>query len=151
MIPYNAIPNGIFLDEEGIVRYICLAGFSVDNDEHFRAVRRLIDGEIEQIDEDAGSDSTSNDVLRRELSDTKFALAVQYLSQNRTDDALAELQSALELNPNNFVIRKQIWAIKFPEKFHPTIDRTWQKEQLAKEQDEEARRRADCGPDGCAL
>lgn len=151
MVPYNAIPNGILLDEEGIVRYKLLGGFSIDRSEHVDAVRRLIDGEIEQIDEEASSNLTSDQALRRELSDTKFALGVEYLRRDRTDDALAQLQSALELNPDNFVIRKQIWAIKFPEKFHPTIDWAWQKEQLTKERDEEAKRKADCGPDGCAL
>lgn len=151
MVPYNAIPNGILLDEEGIVRYKLLGGFSIDRSEHADAVRRLIDGEIDQIDEEASSNLTSDQALRRELSDTKFTLGVEYLRQDRTDDALAQLQSALELNPDNFVIRKQIWAIKFPEKFHPTIDWAWQKEQLTKERDEEAKREADCGPDGCAL
>lgn len=151
IIPYDVVPNGIFLDEEGVVRYKHVGGFSVDKEDHIAAVRRLIYGEAQQIHEEAGLSSSPGDALRRELSDTKFALGVEYLRQDRTEEALALLQRALELNPDNFVIRKQIWAIKYPKKFYPTIDWEWQREQLAKERSEEAKRSERCGPDGCAL
>jgi len=30
-------------------------------------------------------------------------------------------------------VRKQIWMVEHPEKFYPTIDFAWQKEQLERE------------------
>jgi len=56
------------------------------------------------------------------------------------------------MDPENFVLRKQLWLLWHPEKFHPTVDLDWQKEQLALEkQEEEAMRQANCGPDGCVI
>ena len=37
----------------------------------------------------------------------------------------------MELAPDNFIIRKQIWAVEHPEKFYQgEIDYDWQQEQL---------------------
>jgi hypothetical protein len=37
------------------------------------------------------------------------------------------------VDPVNFVIPKQIWAVEHPERFYPTIDVAWQEEHLAAE------------------
>jgi hypothetical protein len=50
--------------------------------------------------------------------------------------ALASWYQALAADPENYVIRKQIWAVEHPERFYPTIDWAWQKEQLARERGE---------------
>ncbi len=54
----------------------------------------------------------------------------------RAGDRVGALRSwgrALELDPQNFTVRKQIWREEHPELFYPTIDTDWQKEQLARE------------------
>jgi tetratricopeptide (TPR) repeat protein len=80
----------------------------------------------------------------------RFGAALQALG--RKQEAIDEWQKALLMDPENFVLRKQIWLLKYPEKFHPTIDFAWQKEQVARERaEEEAMRQASCGPEGCAL
>ena len=66
------------------------------------------------------------------------------------DEAVAEWRRALQLDPGNLTIRKQIWMAEHPDKFHPTIDVDWQQGQLARERDEEIARGI-CGPDGCPL
>ena len=39
----------------------------------------------------------------------------------------------LELNPDNYLIRKQIWAVENPERFYEgDVDYNWQREQTAK-------------------
>ncbi|RXI96730.1 hypothetical protein DS745_20990 [Anaerobacillus alkaliphilus] len=62
--------------------------------------------------------------------------------------ALRELDEALHYNPDIFLIRKQRWFIRYPEKFTPTIDIEWQQEQLQKEKLAEA---DDCGTEGCKI
>ena len=47
--------------------------------------------------------------------------------------AVELLDQALKLDSTNYVIRKQRWLILYPEKFHPTIDWAWQREQMRKE------------------
>ncbi|MBA2759910.1 MAG: hypothetical protein H0U38_09505 [Chloroflexia bacterium] len=67
-----------------------------------------------------------------------------------TEDGVRHWRRALDMDPENLVIRKQIWAARFPEKFHPVIDWDWQKTQLEQERAEEVARDV-CGPDGCPL
>lgn len=52
----------------------------------------------------------------------------------RGGEALAAWKRALALDPANFVVRKQIWAHRHPEKFWPTIDLDWQQAEMAREQ-----------------
>lgn len=49
--------------------------------------------------------------------------------------ALARLKQARDLAPDNWRIRKQIWALENPEKFYDTAspDYDWQKQQLERE------------------
>ncbi|MEI8041675.1 MAG: redoxin family protein [Verrucomicrobiota bacterium] len=57
------------------------------------------------------------------------------LQQQKREEALASFRKARELDPANWRIRKQIWAIENPEKFYarPNPDYRWQKEALEKE------------------
>ncbi|ARU41946.1 hypothetical protein CCB80_12690 [Armatimonadetes bacterium Uphvl-Ar1] len=65
------------------------------------------------------------------------SLATIAIQRNNKSEALKLLNQALKLDPHNYVIRKQRWLIQFPEKFHPSIDWAWQREQVKKEMDEE--------------
>ena len=63
----------------------------------------------------------------------RFALGTAQYQQDRAEEALASWRAALALDPPNFTVRKQIWMVEHPEKFYPTIDFGWQKEQLERE------------------
>jgi tetratricopeptide (TPR) repeat protein len=52
----------------------------------------------------------------------------------RTAVAEAAWIEALRRDPANFVVRKQIWAHRHPEKFWPEIDAEWQRAEMAREQ-----------------
>ena len=69
--------------------------------------------------------------------DNWFLLGRSHLAQGNKEQALDCLRRALKLDPEDFIIRKQIWSITYPEKFHPTIDWNWQREQLKKEREAE--------------
>jgi tetratricopeptide (TPR) repeat protein len=64
---------------------------------------------------------------------SRFGLGTAQYQRGRTDEALASWRAALALDPANFTVRKQFFMIEHPEKFYPTIDLEWQKEQLARE------------------
>jgi tetratricopeptide (TPR) repeat protein len=77
--------------------------------------------------------------LLPESSSARFNLGTALLALERKDEALVEFDHALKLDRENYIVRKQIWLIRYPERFHPTIDWTWQREQLKKEREQEAK------------
>jgi hypothetical protein len=147
LFDFKVVPNGVLLDEEGIVRWTKFGGFSIDNPDDVAAVERFLAG-------GEPKPSPAQDVpyalgpLERELVATKLQLGRVLLDAGRTAEATAAWRDALRLDPQNFTIRKQIWVAEHPEKFFPTIDFAWQQEQLTAEREREI---ADgvCGPDGC--
>lgn len=149
LLGFKAVPNGVLVDADGVIRYAKYGGFSIDKDEDRQAVERFLRGE----DPGAAAEDTIPYVLNpveRELVATKVRLGRLLDESGRRDEAIREWQEALRRDPANLVIRKQIWAARAPEKFHPTIDWDWQREQLKLEREEEVRAGV-CGPDGCPL
>ena len=65
----------------------------------------------------------------------QFMMGQLLFQQGKKDAALACFRKALEFDPKNWRIRKQIWALEHPDKFYGTngIDWGWQKEQIARE------------------
>jgi hypothetical protein len=146
---FKAIPNGVLIDEDGVIRWTKFGGFTIDNADDVATVERFIRGE------DLGEIPVSEQPyalgrVEQELIDVKLRLGRLLDELGRRDEAITEWTDALHLDPENLVIRKQIWMARYPEKFHPSIDFDWQKEQLAKEREEEIAAGI-CGPDGCPL
>ena len=139
----------MLVDETGVVRYAKHGGFSVDNPSDVAAVEGFLTGQ------DPGPGETAPvpyvlGHLERELVATKVRLGRLLDEQGRRVEAVAEWRGALRLDPENFLIRKQIWAAEHPDKFHPRIDFGWQQEQLRQEREEEIAQGI-CGPDGCPV
>ena len=147
---YKLIPNGIFLDEEGVIRYRKFGGFSVDNEADVAAIQRLLVGEVERIDAETQAVPYELGAVERELVETRMRLGGELFRRGARAEAVAEWRAALRLDPENLTIRKQIWMAEHPEKFHPTIDFAWQQGQLRREREEELAAGI-CGPDGCPL
>lgn len=54
------------------------------------------------------------------------------LADGRRDEALAHLDNAFKLDPENLLVRKQRWALREPDRFYSEeIDLDWQKVQMA--------------------
>jgi len=68
-------------------------------------------------------------------SSVPFVWGQVMLQQGQKDAALTKLKQARDLDPDNWRIRKQIWAIENPDKFYSgkSPDFGWQSEQLKKE------------------
>ena len=145
---FKAVPNGVLADAEGVIRYAKYGGFSIDKPEDVAAVERFLEGR------DPGPGGAASpyalDPTTRALVATQLRLGNLLRETGRRDEAVAEWRAALRLDPGNLVIRKQIWSVLHPERFHPTIDWDWQREQLANERAEEIAAGI-CGPDGCPL
>lgn len=150
---FKIVPNGIFFDKNGTIRLI-KQGFHVSNPEHLTAVEKLINGTEEKVVLDDVYYNPANNVnnLEKQLSETKFKLGMEYANNGKKEEALKELDEALLLDTDNFLIRKQRWYIRYPEKFSPIIDIEWQQEQLKEEKAQEAHLKGlVCGPEGCVI
>lgn len=175
LFDFDVVPNGVFVDEQGIIRLIHIAGFDIRRPEVAPQIDTLLladfsNGaaptalrqeplEIEMLrvelastpDDPALTFALGEALLReRRLEEAestlrraaeldpmdwsaRFGVGTAQYQQGRTAEALASWRAALALDPANFTVRKQIWMVEHPEKFYPTIDFDWQKEQLTQE------------------
>ncbi|WP_349407450.1 thioredoxin family protein [Pseudalkalibacillus sp. SCS-8] len=151
---FKIVPNGIFVDEDGTIRLV-KQGFKVDEETHVEAVRELIDEQVDKVEltDDYYTPPTDLEKIQQQLAETKYKLAMQYLQHGQKEDALTELDEAIKLDPDNFLIRKQRWYIRYPEKFEGTIDTDWQQALLRREREQEAQENgsSECGPEGCEI
>jgi hypothetical protein len=124
-------------------------GFRVMEASHTEALEKLIREEAETIELQDKYFTVTHlaTPLEKELAAAKFRLGVEYARQGKNVEALQELDEALLHDRDNFLIRKQRWFIRYPEKFSPTIDIEWQQKQLEQEKLAEQ----NCGPEGCQI
>ena len=175
LFDFDVVPNGLFVDEHGILRFIHIGGFDIRRPEVGPQIEALLDSDfsssaiVDSLKQEplevevlrvALVDDPQNAVLHFALGDallregrlpeaeialrraveldpsdwsSRFGLGTALYQQGRTAEALASWRLALTLDPPNFTVRKQIWMVEHPEKFFPTIDFDWQKEQLQRE------------------
>ena len=63
-----------------------------------------------------------------------FQRGQELYRQGRVAEALEQWREAAALEPANWIVRKQIWAVEHPERFYDgAVDFDWQKEQIARE------------------
>lgn len=123
---FKAVPNGILVDENGMVVHQTFGGFDIRKQE----TRDLINGWL-SLGATAGAESTGRayvDPRVYGLFDEGLAL----LRIGDTDGARAKWRQASVIDPDNYVIHKQLWSIENPERFYgEKVDMDWQKQQLA--------------------
>jgi tetratricopeptide (TPR) repeat protein len=169
---FDVVPNGIFVDAEGVIRFIHIGGFDVRRPEMAAQVDALLSTDFgrEPAPRLVHQDRLEVELLRSEIAvhpddaSLHFALGDALLTEGRPGEAEPLFARAVELNagdwsaafglgtalyqqgnlagalrwwkvarqldPPNFTVRKQIWMVEHPERFYPTIDLDWQKEQL---------------------
>lgn len=177
---FNAVPNGVYVDEAGVIRFQLFTGFSVEREDVVAQLESLLATplgnapaaptvaqqpfDVEVLLEQAAAhrddfyvqlglaeaylqeseNARAAEAFTRALeldgasANAAFGLGTALHRLGRTTAALAAWGRALRLEPDNFVIRKQIWRMKYPEKFYPVIDYDWQQVQLAQEKAAEA-------------
>ncbi len=133
---YNlkAIPYGVMIDEAG---RLVKPPFNINvaNKETITILEKWL------------SDPTYNATLLRSVkplnksqnpqvieANARFQLGRTLLEIGKKAEAMAEWRKALALDPKNWIIHKQIWAVEHPDKFYDgNVNFGWQKAQLEAE------------------
>ena len=123
---FKAVPNGVLVDEDGKVVYQKFGGFDIRKAE----TRKLVEAWL-STGKTVGAESTARiEVDARVL--TLFDEGLALLRAGDTDGARAKWREASVLDPDNYVVHKQLWSIENPERFYgERVDMAWQKDQLA--------------------
>ncbi|HIN15032.1 MAG TPA: hypothetical protein EYM69_05290 [Dehalococcoidia bacterium] len=119
---YRAIPNGIFVDEEGKLQFQQYGGFDIKKDETAGLVFAFISGgQVLKLSQ-ATFDGPASDHFERGLTHYQSGEIVQ---------ARSVWRAGIALDPENWNMRKQLWAIENPDKFYAgKVDYSWQREQI---------------------
>jgi len=122
---FQITPAGVFLDGDGRIRYIhgsIEPQFDVA-DPRVRANLHLHLAGREPVPL-AGDSRLGSGAL------AVFADGAALYTAGDVPGAIRAWRGALELDPDNFLVRSQIWAAEHPERFWPAVDREWQSAQL---------------------
>lgn len=127
---YKAIPNGFLIDEQGIVRYKKLGGFDIRRDETAEVMRWWSGDSSSDLSANATEISPGDE---HSQANALFRQGMELYQQGKRDEALALWREGVELEPDNWIIRKQIWAVENPDRFYDgAVDFDWQKIQISK-------------------
>lgn len=125
LLGFRIVPSGFFVDPAGVVRYRHADDFDHGDPRVRWNLERFLAGEKTEPPEES-------ERMRPEALDL-FAEGAELAAEGRRREALARWRAALVVDPDNFVIRSQIWVAEHPERFYPAVDREWQELQLLKE------------------
>jgi hypothetical protein len=121
---FSAVPNAFVVGEDGRLRY-ARYGFSIERDPGRSELLAALAGE----EVHAASESSAPNPEANRL----FGEGREALERGDRESALRLWRQARDEDPDNWIVRKQIWAVEHPELFYPAIDTDWQKEQLRRE------------------
>jgi hypothetical protein len=125
VLGFRVVPTGVFVDAGGTVRYRHHSDFDIaDPRDRHNLDRFLAGAPVETIDENERMVPAALEL---------FAEGVEKFDRGDRAQAIDSWRRALELDPDNFLIRSQIWVVEHPERFYPAVDRNWQEQQLLKE------------------
>lgn len=129
------VPVGIVLDEQG--RLARPVGSVNIDDEVFRAelAAWATSGAIPAAWQAMpGGGRPQPLTLAEREADARFQLAIVLLERESQAEAVGQLKQAVRLDPQNWLIRKQLWALEAPEAFYSgAVDYDWQKAQMERE------------------
>ena len=130
MFGFKAVPNGLLIDEQGVLHYRKFGGFDIRNHEFASLLEEWAKNPspewlAERMQEDTlgGPD--------HEAAIGHFQRGLEHYRNGNVEEALVEWKMGRDLEPDNWVVRKQIWAVEHPERFYDgEVDSAWQKEQI---------------------
>ena len=107
-----------------------LGGFDIRRRETAEVLEGWLSG---QSPAPTGEESVGGLGAEHSRANALFREGQDHYTAGRVGKALALWRRGLELNPGNYLIRKQIWAVENPERFYQgDVDYDWQQEQIAK-------------------
>ena len=127
---FKAIPNGFFIEADGTVAYKELGTFNILKSKTASLVEEWVRSAIV----DGGNEGSEGSLGPEHLeSNAYFRAGMRLYREGKMEEAIAHWRKGVELEPDNYIIRKQIWAVQNPSKFYAgEVDYNWQAEQLAK-------------------
>jgi hypothetical protein len=127
---FKAVPNCLLVDQFGILNYQKYGGFEIRQPEF----REVIETWVEGASPEWLASRMQEDVMggpNHEEATRLFQAGVNYYNQGKFEASLSEWEKARDLEPDNWVIRKQIWAVRNPERFYDgQVDSNWQQLQI---------------------
>lgn len=128
LLGFRAIPNGFLIDEIGIVKYKQLGNFDVRKPETLAILQQWIDGT--KLSYTPSKPSPEVPIGDATETNALFVKGLSIYKSGDVDTAMSLWRKSLSLDPTNYIIRKQIWAIENPERFYNgDIDYDWQSKQ----------------------
>ena len=123
---FTAVPNCFVIDPDGVIRYARYGDFSIKREPGPSEVLAALAGE--SVTAASGTMPAPNPEALR-----LFEQGEDALERGDRTAALDLWRRARDLDPDNWIIRKQVWSVEHPELFYPAIDLNWQKEELQRE------------------
>lgn len=122
---FQITPAGVFLSEDGAVRYIHGSA-----EHQFDVADPRIRANLERHLSGLAPVILAQETRFRTGALEVFARGAELYATGDTPAAVRAWRAALDLDPDNFLIRSQIWAAEHPERFWPAVDREWQQARL---------------------
>ena len=122
---FKAIPNGVLISADGRVDALVAGRFEIRQTETRDLVEKWLGASDLSLPEDQDNLEWSAEALKL------FREAGAAVRRGARETAVELLKRAFPLEPDNFIIRKQLWAIEHPDMFYAgDVDYSWQREQL---------------------
>ena len=132
MFSFKAVPNGMLIDEEGVLQYRKFGGFDIRKQEYAELMEAWVSSPSSgALAEQGTEDSLGGADHQRAIE--RFQRGVTLYQEGKVEEAVVEWRLGRDLEPDNWVVRKQIWAVEHPEHFYQgPVNFQWQREQREK-------------------
>ena len=127
---FKKIPNGYFIERDLSVSYSKTWGFDIRSSE----IRNKVESWVKT------SNNPEVQIESPVVEETNFQAepfmetGLRLYKEGNKEAAILQFREALNVDPENLTIRKQIWAMMNPDKFYGyEIDFGWQKRQFSVE------------------
>ena len=124
---FKAVPNGYFLEPGLKVSQSIKGKFDIRNPEILRRT-------IEWIGSPTVTNSEPYNVVDEKMTpdvERLFESGLKLYREGNEQEGITEWQKLIAVDPNNYIVRKQVWAIMYPDKFYDgEVDFEWQRRQM---------------------
>lgn len=125
---FKVVPNGLMVNESGTIDAMVIGGFDIRRAESRKQVEDWLVGR------DVLSKPVADNAARSEKARALFEQASIALQRGDRPETIRLLKLAYQHEPDNFIIRKQLWALEHPDRFYAgEIDLDWQRQQLGQD------------------
>jgi len=122
---FRAVPNCWVIDADGVIRVRQIGGFDIRKLQAADAVKSALSGAV--------TSSPSVPPGSREAAMRAFHEGARLLREGKPRETLDAWMRAAEADSENWLVRKQIWHVLYPDRFEPQVDFAWQKGQIERE------------------